>query len=227
MPVGAPKGNHNHTKHGMRHTRIYAIWRSMRQRCQNPNCCCYSKYGERGIAVCEEWNDFPTFLKWAMDNGYRDDLTIDRIDVNGNYCPENCRWATRTQQANNKRNTKYLKVKNSIKSFHEWSKETGIKQTLISARIQKGVPPELIFVKKLSQGRIYAHPIVCVETGISYSSIMEAVEKHNGNSWIRNVVDTKYTACGYHWKTDTDAIEKKTNWNLQIINGKQVYVASA
>lgn len=227
MPGGAPKGNGNHTIHGMRHTRIYTIWRSMRQRCQNPNCDCYNKYGARGITVCKEWNDFPTFLKWAIDNGYQDDLTIDRIDVNGNYCPENCRWATRTQQANNKRNTKYLRINDTIKSFYEWSKETGVKQSLISARIHHGISPDLLFVKKVNQGRLYAHPIICVETGVSYPSITEAVEKHNGNGWIRNVVDTKYTACGCHWKTNVDAMEKRTNWNLQIINGKQVYVASA
>lgn len=91
--------------------RIYKIWLGMRQRCNNPNDKDYGLYGGRGISVCEEWdNSSEAFIEWAKANGYSDGLSIDRVDTNGNYCPENCRWATSTQQARNKRMPKNNKT---------------------------------------------------------------------------------------------------------------------
>lgn len=90
--------------HGMSRIRPYKIWVDMKKRCNNPKNKEYPNYGGRGIKVCVEWeNDFPTFYKWAISNGYDDSLTIDRKDVNGNYCPENCRWSTLIEQGRNKR----------------------------------------------------------------------------------------------------------------------------
>jgi len=94
------KTGHDNAKHGESHdnrTRLYSIWCGMRQRCNNPNRDSYSLYGGKGVKVCEEWNNYSAFKEWAMSHGYADDLSIDRIDPNKDYCPENCRWLTRSE----------------------------------------------------------------------------------------------------------------------------------
>jgi hypothetical protein len=90
-------------KHGFRYTRIYRIWGGMLSRCNRPANDNYMHYGGRGIKVCDAWKDFIPFKDWALANGYKDCLTIDRIQVNGNYEPNNCRWATQKEQGANKR----------------------------------------------------------------------------------------------------------------------------
>ena len=129
----------SHKKHGLENTRLYSIWIGIKQRCQNIKNPRYHKYGGRGIAICNEWlDDFMNFYSWAMDNGYNDSLTIDRIDVNGNYEPSNCRWATIHTQAKNKTSNRLITYKNVTKCLTDWAKELKINRTTLFARIYSG-----------------------------------------------------------------------------------------
>lgn len=131
-------------KHGLSHTRLHWIWRGMKDRCYNPKNKTYNFYGGRGIKICDEWkSDFMPFYEWAMANGYKDGLTIDREDSNGNYCPENCRWATRTQQANNTRRNVYVTINGETRTVPEWSRIYGVNPYSVRTRIQKGWEPAL------------------------------------------------------------------------------------
>lgn len=142
--MAAPKGNRNHLKHGLSHTRIDNIYKSMISRCYNKNNNRYERYGGRDIKVCDEWlNDKTKFFIWAFSNGYKDGLTIDRIKVDEDYSPCNCRWATQKEQQNNRSNTIHLTVDGVTHTISEWSEITGIKRATIWSRLSKGYSPKL------------------------------------------------------------------------------------
>lgn len=155
---GCRKGNYitdKKTKHGMsKNSRIYRIYSKMKCRCCNPTNPAYKNYGGRGIKVCDEWldkdNGFINFYNWAVQNGYQNDLSIDRIDVNGNYEPSNCRWATDIEQANNKRSNHYLVYKGEKHTVIEWSRILGICYSSMQRRIKNNLPEILLF----HQGKI-------------------------------------------------------------------------
>lgn len=129
----------NKTTHGGRYTRLYKIWRGMKDRCYNDKLSYYARYGGRGIMVCKEWlDDFQSFKEWALVNGYSDNLTLDRIDVNGNYEPSNCRWVTMKEQGNNRRTNHTLTYNGETKTISEWAETTGLSKGAIWHRIDMG-----------------------------------------------------------------------------------------
>lgn len=122
-------------RHGASRTRIYRIWCAMLARCKCEGKPSQKNHGQRGISVCDEWKDFETFCEWAMANNYRDNLSIDRIDNNGDYCPENCHWATPKQQANNTRRNRMIEYNGETHTLSEWAEITGIKYYTLKQRI--------------------------------------------------------------------------------------------
>lgn len=126
------------TRHGMSKTRLYRIWQGMHMRCGNENEPRYDDYGGRGIFVCDEWSEFENFMDWALAHGYSDDLTIDRINNDLGYFPENCRWADRVTQQNNRRNSHYYTYAGKTHTVTEWSRLLGISYSTLWYRIDRG-----------------------------------------------------------------------------------------
>lgn len=131
------------TKHNLYKSRIYKIFTSMKQRCYNPKNPEYKNYGLRNIKICDEWlNDRLKFINWAYKNGYKDNLTIERINVNGNYCPENCKWIKKEDQLKNTTRTKYITINGETHYLSEWIRISGISNSCYHARKHKGYNDE-------------------------------------------------------------------------------------
>lgn len=132
------------TRHGLSQSNIRSKWKNMLRRCKNQNCAEYKNYGGRGISVAKEWDDLKTFAKWAYANGYQEgsSLTLDRIDVNGDYTPSNCRWVSMKVQGNNKRNNRVIKYKNQNYTLQQLADEFGINRTTLAYRLNHGMEVE-------------------------------------------------------------------------------------
>lgn len=156
--------------HGESHTRLHNIWCDMHKRCKH-----HPMYGGRGIKVCDEWFDYENFAKWARSNGYDDSLTIERIDVNGNYCPQNCKWISFAKQARNRTTTKLVNYRGREMSLAEAAEIAGIPYKLAHARLKKG----------WSVDRALEEPIKCKsephkkcdELGLNYHSVYNRIRK--------------------------------------------------
>ena len=125
------------TTHGGSKTRVYRIWTGMLNRCYRVDDYHYPRWGGRGIKVCEEWRDFETFRDWALSNGYKENLSIERTDNDDWYCPGNCTWATNKKQANNRRSNRLLTFNGETRTIAEWGDVTGLGDTAIRLRIDR------------------------------------------------------------------------------------------
>ena len=144
---------HKNIKHGMKRTPLYKTWGSIKTRCLNPNTPAYPNYGGRGITICDDWKDsFEAFYEWAIASGYQEDLSIDRIDVNGPYSPDNCRWVTIDVQANNKRTNRVVTFNGEAKTLQQWADETGILPSTIRERLSRGWSAEKALTQPVQKG---------------------------------------------------------------------------
>lgn len=135
--------------------RLSRIYSMMKQRCYNSKMTNFKYYGARGIAVCDEWrNDSQSFYEWAILNGYKEELTLDRIDNSGNYEPSNCRWVTAKEQSNHRSNNIILSFNGENHTISEWSEITGIKQHVIRNRLIRGWSIENVLTRKVGK---YVH----------------------------------------------------------------------
>lgn len=130
--------NFTNKKHGLYNEKIYKTWKSIRQRCNNKNNKRYKDYGGRGITICNEWNDFKNFYDWALNNGYKENLTIDRINNNKGYSPENCRWADKITQSNNRRNNRNYTYNNETHTIGEWANIYNVNYFSLRSRLNRG-----------------------------------------------------------------------------------------
>lgn len=136
-------------KHGDSTTRLYGIWNGMRHRCLDKKHISYHRYGGRGIKVCEEWDEsYENFKEWAINNGYQEEFSIDRIDNNKNYSPSNCKWSSIKEQCNNRENNNKLTFNGVNKTVAEWSVETGLPYHTIHKRILYGWEVKDILTKE-------------------------------------------------------------------------------
>jgi hypothetical protein len=137
--------------HGKRKTRLYRIWSNIKTRCLNSNDPHFERWGKRGITICDEWkDDFQSFYDWSMSHGYSDDLTIDRINNDGNYEPSNCRWVSVAEQARNKRTSVIISYKGKTQTAAQWAKELRTGHDTIRQRFHKGwTTEECLFGKKV------------------------------------------------------------------------------
>lgn len=179
---GRDRAAEYHLTHGMKGTKLFSVYHTMKGRCYNPTDKKYHRYGARGIKICDEWlNDPSIFFEWALQNGYMEGLSIDRIDNDGNYCPENCRWADNKTQANNKSNNTIIEHDGIFKTISEWADELGISYAAVKARYHNGSFHRL-FDNKNTNRKLVAHSGVkktmkewSVFLGLNYHTIKTRV----------------------------------------------------
>lgn len=165
------------------YNKLRNIWRGMKGRCYREACSGYKNYGKRGIIVCDEWlNNFESFESWALNNGYAEGLTIERIDNNGNYCPENCRWATRLEQANNKRNNVRVTHSGKTQTLSQWARELKKSVSTIKVSYYKGTFPPKDYAHHMRpnelieyQGKALTISQWAKEFGVSYGTMYQRI----------------------------------------------------
>lgn len=156
---------------------LYDIWAKIKQRCRNPESQRYMDYGGRGIAICDEWHDdFDVFIEWAMNAGYEIGLTIDRMNNDGNYEPDNCRWITKKEQNRNKRTNVMVTYHNRTMSLMNWCEELDLPYYTIQKRIKKGMNPIEALEKPVKKPEdSFAN--LCRKHGIKDSVVYDRIHK--------------------------------------------------
>ena len=162
--------------------RVWTCWYNMKCRCEKPSTDSYHRYGGRGIKVCEEWHDFETFLNWAYESGYDPyaefgECTLDRIDNNGDYCPENCKWSTVKEQTKNTSRNNLVTYNGETRPIIEWSEILGVPVMTMYKRSNLGMPPEKI----LYPGSLNGHKNIQflkdgIDNALAKSSMSEAMK---------------------------------------------------
>lgn len=205
------------TKHGMKYTRIYRLWRSMKSRCYYPKINGYENYGGRGIKVCDDWQKFEPFYNWAMDNGYSDDLTIDRIDVDGDYEPSNCQWISSKQQMRNMQNTIYVNYKNKEYVLLDLLEELGREEEYnkIRSRIRRGWEIEEALESPFNMQRNHYYFVKGLYAEFKEN---EVGHKINKSDFIEKYIDKQYNS-RFATYANSDYIQK-TMKQLGIKNNR-------
>ena len=179
--------------------RLWSIYHDIKKRCNNPNSARFKDYGGRGIKMCDEWlDDFDSFADWSKNNGYSDELTIDRKDVDGNYEPQNCRWITIKEQCRNKRNTVFVEYHGVKKPLIVWCEELGLVYDTMHDRIKKrGWSVEKAFETKSQRDDSFASK--CKSHGISENVVRDRVKKLGWD--LESALNTKSLGLGANQKS--------------------------
>lgn len=210
-------------KHGMFGTRLYNVWHSMKERCYVESATSYKNYGERGIKVCDEWQEFIPFMKWAYANGYdenapRGQCTLDRIDYNGDYCPENCRWVDMNVQHNNTSANVYIEYNGVLDTLSNHARRVGLDPRTVESRKVNGDGIDRMFreikeVKTIKyKGKTYTINEFCKKFKVSRSPVETRIFK-NGESpemAIRNIRANKRKPM----KRNRKVLQYDTNMNF-------------
>lgn len=180
----------------MSNKRLNYIYHAMKNRCYDTKHQSYKYYGARGIEVCKDWlNSYQSFKKWAFDNGYGDNLTLDRVDTNKNYSPDNCRWVTMKEQANNKRNNHFIMYKGELKTVAEWCRTLNLNYNSVKTRLRLGFTPEEALTAKSYKEKCIKHngkeqniTEWCKELGLDRNKIYSYLRSSNN---IQNIFKLK------------------------------------
>ena len=172
------------------YTRLGRIHHNMKTRCTNPNYDKYQYYGGKGISVCDEWmKSYDAFEEWALSHGYNDTLTLERVDTNGNYCPENCKWASIKEQANNRSTNHFLTYNGKTQTIQQWSEDTGLSASCITQRIKAGWDTDRILTEQNHNTNYHRYITYngitkrlyewAKEFGISYKVLQNRLDLHH------------------------------------------------